>query len=195
MIFSDETKVNRWGSDGRQYVWKERGAPTTDRLIDPTIKHGGGSLMMWGCFLWQGVGYATKIEGTLNSDFYKEIMDDELMETLKWYELDVNDVVFQHDNAPCHKANRVLDWFEEKGMVVLDWPSNSPDLNPIEHLWEYLKRQINAYTTKTKSIHELWERLEEEWDAIPVEYCQTLISSMPDRIKAVIKARGGSTDY
>ena len=78
---------------------------------------------------------------------------------------------------------------------MLAWPAQSPDINLIEHLWVHLKRALQEYPTPLKGIHELWERLVKEWNGIPVEACQKLIESMPRRIQAVIRAKGGYTDY
>ena len=78
---------------------------------------------------------------------------------------------------------------------VFDWPPQSPDLNPIEHLWNYLKRRLASYEHVPTSMRQLWERIEVEWDKIPVEECLKLIETMPDRISAVIKAKGRHTKY
>ena len=73
--------------------------------------------------------------------------------------------------------------------------AQSPDLNPIEHLWEHLKRQLNRHPDSPQGVWELWERVEVEWGEIKAEECQKLIESMPRRIEAVIKAKGGHTKY
>ena len=80
-------------------------------------------------------------------------------------------------------------------MRVMVWPPQSPDLNPIEHLWGYLKCKLAAYPKPPGGVEELWEHIQVEWEAIPVEECRNLIRSMPDRIQAVIKAKGGYTKY
>ncbi len=80
-------------------------------------------------------------------------------------------------------------------MNVLKWPAQSPDLNPIEHLWDHLKRRLGEYETAPNGILELWERIEKEWEAIPASECQKLIESMPRRVEQVIKAKGGYTKY
>jgi hypothetical protein len=77
----------------------------------------------------------------------------------------------------------------------MDWPAQSPDLNPIEHLWRHLKRKLAEHEIPRKGILELWDRVEVEWNKIPPEVCQNLIESMPRRIEAVIKAKGGYTKY
>ena len=63
VLWSDETKINHLGSDGRKYVWKDSDEGLSDRLVEGTVKFEGGNLMMWGCMGWDGVGYATRIEG------------------------------------------------------------------------------------------------------------------------------------
>ena len=87
------------------------------------------------------------------------------------------------------------DWFQDNGVEVLDWPAQSPDLNPIEHLWFHLKRRLGVYPDAPKSMLELWERVQEEWEKIPKETCLELIRSMPRRVAAVLKAKGGYTKY
>ena len=78
---------------------------------------------------------------------------------------------------------------------MLVWPSQSADINPIEHLWVHLKRALQKYPTSPKGVHELWDRVEVEWNEITTETCQNFIESMPRRIKAVIRANGGHTKY
>ena len=78
---------------------------------------------------------------------------------------------------------------------MLEWPTQSPDLSPIEHLWEYLKRMLARYKTEPNGMLELWERVETELDKITSEVCIKLIESMPRRIAAVLKARGCYTKY
>ena len=71
------------------------------------------------------------------------------------------------------------------------WPAQSPDLNPIEHLWGLLKRKLSEHKHPPSGIHELWERILVKWEKIAVEKCQKLIKSMPRRVQAVLKAKGG----
>jgi len=84
VLWSDETKINRLGSDGRQWVWKKPGSAITDQHVKPTIKYGGGSLMVWGCMTTQGVGYSCRIDGRMDAELYTSILDDELLQTLEY---------------------------------------------------------------------------------------------------------------
>ena len=85
VVWSDETKINRMGSDGRQWVWKKKGEGLSDRLVEGTKKFGGGSVMVWGCMLWDGVGYATRIDGKMDAALYCQILEDEMQDSLEYY--------------------------------------------------------------------------------------------------------------
>jgi transposase len=195
VIWSDETKINRLGSDGRKYVWKDVGEGLNDRLAEGTVKFGGGNLMMWGCMGWDGVGWATKIEGRMDAELYVAILDDELQQSLEHFNKSADDIIFQQDNDPKHTSKKAQKWFQDNGITVLKWPGQSPDLNPIEHLWGHVKKQLQEYSEPAHSVQQLWERVEREWEKIPKEVCQNLIESMPRRLAAVIRAKGGYTKY
>ena len=195
MIWSNETKINRLGSGGCKWAWERAGEGLSDRLVDGTLKFWGDSLMMWGCMTWEGVGFATKIDGRMDGDLYLQILKDELQETLEYYGFHPPDIIFQQDNDPKHTCRKVKEWLEEQEFKTMGWPAQSPDLNPIEHLWGWLKRRLAEYENPPNGILELWERVQVEWDKIPVGECQKLIESMPRRIQAVLRAKGGYTKY
>lgn len=103
------------------------------------------------------------------------------------------DVLFQQDNAPCHTSRVSMSWFEKKGIKVMKWPPQSPDLNPIENLWSELGKRVRIH--KTNSKKELEAKLHDEWLKIENQTCAKLVANMKTRIKAVIKAKGGVTKY
>ena len=119
VIWSDETKINRFGSDGREWVWKKKGEPLSDRLVKGTLKFGGGSLMMWGCFCWQGVGYGCKIDGKMDKELYCQILEDDLQESIDYYNLDRDKLIFQQDNDPKHTSGLAKQWFLDHGIEVM----------------------------------------------------------------------------
>ena len=195
VVWSDETKINCMGSHGRQWVWKKAGEGLSDRVVQGARKFGGGSLMVWGCMLWEGVGYACKIDGTMDGELYVKILQDELQESINYYNKTKDDIIFQQDNDSKHTCHKARNWFQDHDFNVMLWPAHSPDLNPIEHLWNHLKRRLAGYEEEAKGMLELWERVQVEWDKIEPEVCQILIESMPRRMEAVIKAKGGYTKY
>jgi DDE superfamily endonuclease len=112
------------------------------RFAKKVVKHGGGNVMVWGCLTAKGVGWICCIEGNMNAALYTEILDDELLGTLHDLKIKKKDIYFQQDNDPKHTSNLATNWFQKKKLNKLDWPPNSPDMNVIEHLWDYLDRKV-----------------------------------------------------
>src|SRR3954454_11823083 len=131
VVWSDETKINRLGSDGRIWVWKKVGEGLSDRLVKETKKFGGGSLMMWGCMLWEGVGYACKIDGKMDGELYTKILQDELQESLVHYGKDPSTVFFQQDNDPKHKSMMAMAWLKDHGFKSSHGQHNPQILNTL----------------------------------------------------------------
>ncbi|KAK0146917.1 Plexin-B2 [Merluccius polli] len=106
-----------------------------------------------------------------------------------------SDGYFQQDNAPCHKAQIISDWFLEHDneFTVLKWPPQSPDLNPIEHLWDVVEREIRIMDVQPTNLQQLRDAIMSIWTKLSEECFQYLVESVPRRIKAVLKAKGGPT--
>ena len=198
-VFSDETRVNMWGSDGVSYYWSDKPGTMQPHQITTQVQNNGGSVMFWGCITADGPGYGTTIlDGTIDSEEYIKILESSLLDTLDYYGKEVSDIRFQQDKASPHKSALTKDWFTRNGFSVdeiLDWPAQSPDLNPIEHVWYQLKRRLNAYETRPTTKEELAERISNEWNKFIKDDCLKYIDSMPERIEAVIKSKGGPTKY
>ena len=195
VIWSDETKINRLGSDGKQWAWKQVGEGLISREIQGTVKFGGGNIMVWGCMGWEGVGQLAEVEGRMDADQYVAILEDHLLPSIEESGISEEEAIFQQDNDPKHTSKKAKKWMEDHNISLLDWPPQSPDLNPIEHLWQHVKSELTKYPTHPKGVWEIWERVAEVWDKIRPEVCQNLIESMPRRVQAVIKAKGGHTKY
>ena len=195
VVFSDETKVNRFGSDGRKWCWKTRNSALQSNHVHPTIKFGGGSIMIWGWMMATGPGFLTKINTTMDSELYCKILQEDLMASIDWYGLNPQEIIFQHDNDPKHRAKKTQEWLKNNKIEVLDWPPQSPDLNPIEHLWSHFKHKLSDRDSSPKGMYDLWSLMEEEWNLIDADFCAKLVESMPKRIAEVIKAKGGYISY
>lgn len=200
VIWSDETKINRFSSDGIEYCWIRPEEKLSEKHIKPTVKFGGGNIMIWGCMTFAGVGGLALIEGNMNADQYVQILDNKLTSTIDALSIlpdfpPRSDLIFQQDNDPKHTSNKAKTYMTSKGIQTMKWPAQSPDLNPIEHLWSQLKNSLSNYNEPPKGYHQLWQRVQEQWSKVEVESCRTLIRSMPERIEAVLKAKGGNTRF
>lgn len=172
-------------------------------MIMPRKQCGGGSIGIWGCIGELGVGCCMIYPGRMNQWRYLELLNDHLKPSLTLLQKTGQQVIYQQDGAPCHTAKLVKAWFDkfgsmavvakEKGVELLPWPANSPDLNPLENIWAEIDKKLAK--TKISSMSELEVALHKCWCEITRQDVLSVIESMPDRIEAVIKARGGRTKY
>src|SRR5579859_6272649 len=135
-----------------------RGEGLSDGLVEGTLKFGGGSLMVWGCMMWEGVGNLVKIDGKMDTDLYQQIMEDDLLGSLDWYDKSPREIIFQQDGDPKHRCLVRRGWYQDHAIDLLPWPAQSADLAPIEHLWSHLKKKLKEYDHPAGGILELWER-------------------------------------
>ena len=142
-----------------------------------------------------GPGFMCKIDRNMDQELYKSILQYDLMRSIEWYGMDPTKVIFQQDNDPKHKAKSVMEWINDQEFEVLEWPTQFPDLNSIEHLWSCLKRKLNEYEEPPKGMLELWERVEAQWNLITAEDCVKLVESIPCRVSAVLKAKAMWTKH
>ena len=111
----------------------------------------------------------------MNAKQYCEILEDGMEESFEKLNIEEDKHYFQQDNDPKHTSQHATQWFSNNNIQALECPAQSPDLNPIEHLWEHLKCQLQKYDTSPKGVYELWERVVEEWNGITPKVCQNLI--------------------
>ncbi len=187
ILWSDETKINVFGTDGFKTVWRRKGEEYKEKGM-VTVKHGGGSVLMWGCMSAAGVGELHFIDGIMNSQMYCSILKEKMLPSLRALG---RRALFQHDNDPKHTSKATVGFLKKNRMKVIQCPSMSPDLNPIEHLWGIMKRQVEHHSPS--SIQSLKEVILEEWKKIDLAKCRQLVHSMPRRFGAVIKNHGGHT--
>ena len=185
VLFTDETKINKMGSDGKTWTWKRPNEPLQAKHVKQTVKH-DASVMAWGCFSSSGVGNITVVEGHMNAPMYIRILSSHMIPSAR--RLFEETYIFQHDNDPKHTALAVKAYLEKKRIKVLDWPSQSPDLNPIENLWHKLKTLI--HNEKVTKLSELPEVMKKCWESISPEYCNKLVESMPRKMDQLVSNKG-----
>ena len=202
VIWSDECFVELGSGSQREWVFRTPEQKRDKETIQPYPKGNLGSIMVWGAFWckWKSDlvrmarDQSAKKKG-YSSESYLGVLEDQLP-TIYQYSL-----IFMQDNAPIHKARKIIEWFKDHGMDILQWPPYSPDLNPIEHLWRKLKeitfelkpqRKTSPQSLEDK-LDELYETLERAWHTIGKDLMKKLVRSMQRRVKAVIKAKGWYT--
>jgi transposase len=197
IIFSDESRFLLFQNDSNDWVWRTPEERYKKEYLSPTVGQSKG-IMVWGCFTRKKMGPLVLVEGKLNASAYNALLAKNLLPFMNELreEDDVDGVfIFQEDNAPCHKAITADRWKEENHVVVLPWPAQSPDLNPIENLWQDLKRRLRLNHNKSKNQTELFNILKEEWFNTNPERINKLIDSMPRRVDAVLKNKGNPSRY
>ena len=165
-------------------VWKKN--------LKPTLKFGGGSVLVWGCMSAKGVGNLVFIDGIMDKNVYLNIIQNNLAQSARKLALD-SEYYSQQDNDPKHKSKLVMDWLESNVPNMLRTPPQSPDVNPIEHLWDHLEQRTRKHNITSKES--LKAILEDEWRKILEEVTKNLVDSMPRRLDAVLKSKGYATKY
>lgn len=161
--------------------------PLKDQYLQKTVKH-PLNLMVWGCFRNRKLGPLVIVNGYMNSANYTEILNNHLIPFID------EETYFQDDNAPCHRSKKVKQFIDDNKIKTIDWPANSPDLNPIENIWNLMKTRLKKRDVTSKKS--LIENLNEIWSKeISEEYLDKLIESMERRIEECILNNGGQTKY
>ena len=164
------------------------------KCLIPTFKSGQEIVLVWACFTKNKLGPIVRLEGRITAKVYIELLENYLLPFINNLE-NKNNYIFQEDNAPIHTAYIAKDWKKDNNIASLPWPAQSPDLNPIENLWDELERQVRNHKPLPKNPNDLWEILQEKWLKLDVNKYKNLVDSMPHRIEAVIINKGNPTKY
>ncbi len=165
VLFMDESRFSLYRADGRQCVWRRVSEWFADVNVVDRVAHGDGG-----------------------------VRDTEILRPIVVPFIHYHHLMLQHDNARPHVA-RICTQFLAENIPVLAWPAYSPDMSPIEHVWDALDRRIRQRVPVPANIQQLSTAIEEEWTNIPQATIDNLINSMRRRCVALREANGGHTRY
>lgn len=198
VMWSDESAfkvINDSSRKVRRPLWRKgnaHGDPYADKYLVPTVKH-PASIMVWGTFTGNGGrGSLTFVKpGThITAKIYLDILKDKLIDVMEIHAASH----FVQDGAPVHTAKIVKKWLNDNKIDCFEWPAQSPDLNPIENMWYFMKSRLQNYPTR--SIPQLKKALTDLWcRGIEMDSFIKFAESMPKRLQQVIARKGGATSY
>jgi transposase len=192
VIWTDETTVRALPQGKKLQFWVHSSVENENYMINPQVQAGGFSVMFWGAFSRAALGPLVVIDGTMNGDKYIELLKKHFLPELQ---AAGKPMALKQDNSPCHKKKSVMEFLAANNVHTLDWPPQSPDLNPIENLWAIIKRKRQKLFGVPRSKRELIEQILTIWDSLDVKLLESLVDSFERRLEAVIKLGGRPTKY
>ncbi|GFU96447.1 transposable element Tcb2 transposase [Trichonephila clavipes] len=189
-----ESRFSLSSDSHRILIWRERGSRNHPSNIIERDRYGGRSVLVWGGIM---LGSRTDLHifdaGSVNETRY---CNEILLPYVRHFRGSMGlQFLFMDDNAPCHRTVAAKQLLESEDIERMDWPAQSPDLNPIKHVWDFLGRRLAARTLPPVTIRELRLALQDEWAAMPQQLIDTLILSMGRCCETCLAVRGDHIPY
>uniref|UniRef100_A0A8C8DES0 Transposable element Tcb2 transposase n=1 Tax=Oryzias sinensis TaxID=183150 RepID=A0A8C8DES0_9TELE len=191
VLFTDESRFTLFRADGRQRVWRRVGERFSDVNVVDRVAHGGGGVMVWAGICYGRRTQVHFIDGIVNAQRYR----DEILGPIVVPYIQQHHLMLQHDNARPHVARICTQFLEAENIPVLAWPAYSPDMSPIEHVWDALDQRIRQRVPVPANIQQVCAAIEKEWTNSLQATIDNLINSMQRRCVALHEANGGHTRY
>ncbi|GFV03738.1 transposable element Tcb2 transposase [Trichonephila clavipes] len=194
VLFSDESRFSLSSDCRRQLIWRESGIAYRPENIQEKDRYPTCSIMVWAGIMINGrTRLHVVANGTMTGQRY---IDEVLLPHVRLFRGAVGDkFVFMDDNATCHRTLAVKDCLDSEGIQRLVWPACSPDLNPIENVWDTLGRQVSGRNYPPTNKNTLIRALTEEWDKLPQQLLDNVVQSMVRRVECCITLHGGHIPY
>ena len=192
IIWTDESRVTSHPNNRKVKLWTN----TAEVPYQVKMHSGGNMVMFWGCFSKHGTGPLVSLLGTMDGPEYMKVLTENLVPELKSGQRAIPGTWrMMQDNAPCHTSKLVKAFLRRRNIEFVDWPPYSPDLNPIESIWHWMKHVLETEYPVCNSAEEIESRFFEIWATITPEMCANYCAHYERRLQAVIKAEGGYTKY
>ena len=198
-LFTDESRFCVHHADGRVRVWRRRNQRYADNNILQTNSFRGPSIMIWGGItvnqlvgpvVFQNIGPG-RGNGVTAQRYINQVLRPVVVPHFQQH----RNLTLQQDNARPHTANVTRQFLQQQGIRVIQWPAVSPDMNPIEHLWDHIQRELNQIQPRPTTARQLEQAVRQIWGNINIAEVNALLRSMPARCRAVVNANGGHTRY
>ncbi|GFX90111.1 transposable element Tcb2 transposase [Trichonephila clavipes] len=194
VLFTDESRFSLSSDSHCILIWRERGSRNHPSNIIERDRYGGRGVLVWGGIM---LGSRTDLHifdaGSVNGTHY---CNEILLPYVRLFRVAMGlQFLFMDDNEPCHRKVAAEQLLESEDIERMDWPARSPDLNPIEHVWDFLDRRLAARILPPVTIRELRLALQDEWAAMPQQLNDTLILSMGRRCETCLAVRGYYIPY
>ena len=195
VLFSDESKFNVSRADGRHRVYRRNGERYTDQCVMPRDRWGGGgSVHVWGGISKFHKTRLVVFDRNVNANTYiQNVLQPVVVPFMRQHFRGRGQ--FQQDNAPAHNARLTTNFLQRNNINVMNWPAKSPDMSPIENLWDELGRRVYQRRPPPATVLQLRRAIEDEWNNMPQRTVMTLFESMRRRCRACINANGSYTKY
>ena len=194
VIFTDESRFRLFCADGRIRVWRE----PRQSLLQNHVKvseHQGPSLHVWGGISYEGKTELVFLKTSVTANVYHNVLHSHLLPFIQEKYGGPSECILQDDNAAPHRAAVVDQWKQQMHLKTLRWPSKSPDMNPIEHVWSHMKRKIQQQSPPPQNLEQLCQAMKNCWNEIPHAFLRRLVLSMPRRVNSLLVSRGSNTRY
>ncbi|GFY05052.1 transposable element Tcb2 transposase [Trichonephila clavipes] len=194
VLFSDESRFSLSSDCRRQLIWRESGTAYRPENIQEKDRYPTYSIMVWAGIMINGRTCLHEVaNGTMTGQRY---IDEVLLPHVRPFRGAVGDkFVFMDDNATCHRKRAVQDCLDSEGIQRFVWPARSPDLNPVENVWDALGRQVSDRNYPPTNKNTLIRALTEEWDKLPQQLLDNVVQSMVRRVECCITFHGGHIPY
>jgi hypothetical protein len=181
MLSSDESYY-QLGTDVHEGGWVEG----HEKIVRERYEH-GPIVGMWGVISSFGTSKLKLFSGSLHATEYTTLLRTSLQPMLIQHAH--HHPVFQQDNSRVHTSKIVTHFISDNNIATMQWPPNSPDLSPIENVWRRIKSAVHRHDPHT--VEEAQRLLRREWGALPLDYLQRLFRGMGQRMRKVVKNKGG----